>query len=80
MTRTITPKAVDDGEGFKVDGTECKEGFSKGKCRMDDKMEGYYRNPRFLMEPLEIVHCSHLNRSGFCEREVGSGVMVKLPV
>ena len=48
---------------------------TKGECRMDDKVEGNYRNPRFLMEPLEIVLCSHLNRSGFCEGEMGSGVI-----
>ena len=84
MSRTITPKAVNDGEGFKVDGTEGKKGFSKGECRVDDKMECYYRNPGFLMEPLEVVLRSHLNRSGFCEREMGSGAiegtMVKLAV
>ena len=72
MSGTITPKAMDDREWFKMDGAECKKGFSKCECRVDNEMESDYRNPRFLMEPLKVVFCSHLDRSGFCKGEVGS--------
>ena len=84
MTRTITPKAVDDGEGFEMNGTKGKQGFAECKCGMDDEVEGYYRDSRLVMEPLEVVFGPYLNGSGFCEGEVGSGVvegaMIKLPM
>ena len=84
MTRTITPKTVDDREGFEVDGTKGKKGFAECKRRMDDEVESYYGNSRFFVEPLKIVLSSYLNRGGFGEQEVGSrpieGTMMKLPV
>ena len=48
MAGTITPKAMYDRKGFKVLRTESEEGFSESKCGMDNKMEGYKGNPRFL--------------------------------
>ena len=83
MARTITPKTMDNGEGFEMDRPEGKKRFCKCEGRMDDEMEGDYRNPRFLMEPLKVVLCPHLKRCGFCG-EVGSqtieGTMVELSV
>ena len=55
MTRTVVPETMDDRERFEMDGSKCEEGFSKGECGMDDKMEGYYRNPGFLMKPLKVM-------------------------
>ena len=84
MTRTITPEAMDNREGFEMLGAEGKEGFCKCKGRVDDEMECNDRNPRLLMKPLKVVLQSYLNRSRFCEGEVGSGTiegaMMKLPV
>ena len=71
-------------EGFEMLGTEGKEGLSECKGGMDDEMECDDGNPRFLMEPLEIVLRSYLNRSWFGEGEMGSraikGPMIKLTV
>ena len=75
MTRTVTPKAMNNRERFKMLRTKGEEGFSEGEGRMDDEMEGYKRNSRLLMKPLEVVLCSYLNRSGFCKREVCSGAI-----
>ena len=55
MTWTIVPETMDDREWFELNRTESKEGFSKGECGMDDKVESYYRNPGFLMEPLKVM-------------------------
>ena len=82
MVRAITPKAMDDREGFEMNGTKGKKGFTECKGRMDNEVEGYYGNPRFLVEPLEVMFCPYLNRGGFGEREMGSraieGTMMKL--
>ena len=84
MTRAVTPKAVYSGEGFEMLRTEGKEGFSKCKGGVDDEMECDDGNPRFLMKPLEVVLRSYLDRSGFCEGEMGSraikGAMEELVV
>ena len=84
MTRAVTPKAMYNREGFEMLGTEGKERLSECKGGMDDEMEYGDGNPRFLMEPLEIVLCSYLNRSWFGEGEMGSraveSLMVKLIV
>ena len=84
MTRAITPETVNDGEGLEVDGTEGKKGLAECKCRMDDEVESYYRNPGFLMEPLKVMLSPYLNRGWFGEGEVSSraieGAVVKLPV
>ena len=55
MTRTITPKAMDNGKRFKMLRTEGEEGFCESESRVDDEVEGYKRNSRFLVEPLEVV-------------------------
>ena len=51
---------------------------------MNNKMEGDYRNSRFLMEPLKVVLGSYLNGGGFHEGEVCSRTIertvVQLPV
>ena len=51
---------------------------------MNDKMKGDKGNPRLLVKPLKVVLCSYLNRSRFCEGEVGSRAiespMMKLAV
>ena len=65
MTRAVTPEAMDDRKGFEMDRAESKKGFPKGESRVDDEVEGYQRNPRFLMDPLEVVFNPYLNRSGF---------------
>ena len=82
MTQAITPNAVNNGEGFKLDGTEGKKGFSKSKCRMDDEVKGDNGNPGFLVEPLKVVLRPYLDGGRFCKGEVGSGAiegpMVKL--
>ena len=39
---------------------------------MDDEMERYDRNSRFLVKPLKVVLRSYLNRSGFREGEMCS--------
>ena len=72
MTKTVTPKTVDDREGFKMLRSKSEEGFCKGEGGVDNKMEGDDRNSRFLMKPLEVMFGSYLNRSGFCEGEMGS--------
>ena len=72
MTRAVTPKAMYNREGFEMLRTEGKKGFSKSKSRMDDEMEGYDGNPRFLVKPLKVVLRSYLDRSGFCEGEMCS--------
>ena len=72
MTRAIVPKTMDYGEGFEMDRSKGEEGFGEGKCGVDDEMKGYYRNPRFLMKPLEVMLRSYLEGSGFCEREICS--------
>ena len=55
MTRAIVPEIMDDRERFEMNGTEGKERFSKGKGGMNDKVEGYYGNSRFLMESLKVM-------------------------
>ena len=75
---------MDDREGFEMNGTKGKKGFAECKGRMDDEMEGYYGNPRFFVEPLEVVLCPYLNRSGFGKGKMGSrtieGAVVELVV
>ena len=82
MTRTVTPKATHNREGFKMLRTKGEEGFSECKGGMDDKMKGDNGNPRFLVKPLKVVLRSYLDGSGFCKGEVGSraikGPMIKL--
>ena len=70
MARTITPKAMDNGEGFEMLGPEGKEGFCECKGGVDEEMKGDDGNPRLLMKPLEVVLRSYLNRSRFHEGEV----------
>ena len=65
MTRAITPKAMNNREGFKMLRTEGKKGFRKGEGRVDDEMEGYKGNSRFFMKPLEVMLRPYLNRSRF---------------
>ena len=65
MTRAVTPKAMNNRERFKMLRTEGKKGFCKGEGRVDDEMEGYKRNSRLLVKPLEVVLRSYLDRSGF---------------
>ena len=67
MTRAVTPKTVDNREGFEVNRTEGKKGFPKGECGMDDEVESYYGNPRFLVKPLEVMFSPYLNRSRLCK-------------
>ena len=67
MTRAIVPEAMDDGEWFKVNGAKGKERFSKGESGVDEKVEGYYGNPRFLMKPLKVMLSPYLKRSWLCE-------------
>ena len=55
MSGAIVPKTMDNGEWFKMDGTEREKRFSKGEGGVDDEVEGYYGNPRFLMEPLKVM-------------------------
>ena len=55
MTRAVTPKAMNNRESFKMLRTKGEEGFCKSEGRMDDEMEGYERNSRLLMKPLEVV-------------------------
>ena len=84
MTRAVTPKAMNNREGFEMLGTKGEEGFCKGEGRMDDKVESYNRNSRFFMKPLKVMLGSYLNRSGFCEGKVCSrtieGAMEELVV
>ena len=51
---------------------------------MDDEVKSNYRNSRFLVEPLEVMLSSYLDRGWFGEGEMSSrtieGMMVKLPV
>ena len=75
MSGTVTPKTMYNREGFKMLGTEGKEGLGECKGGMDDKVEGYYGNPRFLMKPLEVVFSSYLERSRFCKGEIGGGLI-----
>ena len=75
MTRTITPKTMDNGKRFKMLRTEGEEGFCKGECRVDDEVKGYKGNSRFLVEPLEVMFRSYLDGSGFSEGEVCSGAI-----
>ena len=49
MARAITPEAMDDREGFEMNGTKGKKGFAECKGGMDNEVEGYYGNPRFLV-------------------------------
>ena len=55
MTGTVVPKAVDNGKRLQVTGSECEERFSKCESRVDDKVEGYYGNSRFLVQPLKVM-------------------------
>ena len=84
MTRTVAPKAMDNGKRFKMLRSKGKEGFCKSERRVDDKVKGYKRNSRFLVEPLEVMFRPHLDGSGFCEGEMGSraikGVVEELVV
>ena len=75
MTRTVTPQAMDNGKRLKMLRTEGEERFSKSECRVDDEVKGYKGNPRFLVEPLEVVFRSYLDGSGFCEGEMCSGTI-----
>ena len=70
MTGTITPKTMDNREGFKMLGTEGEEGFGKGEGRVDNKMEGYKGNSGVFMKPLEVMLGPYLNRGRFCEGKV----------
>ena len=72
MTRTIVPETMDDRERFEMNRTEGKERLSKGKGGVDDKMESYYGNSGFLMEPLKVMLGAYLEGGWFCEGEVGS--------
>ena len=84
MTRAVTPKAMNDREGFKMLRAEGKKGFCKGESRVDNEMESYKGNSRLFMKPLEVVFRPYLNRSGFCEGKVCSrtieGAMEELVV
>ena len=84
MTRTVTPKAMNNREGFKMLRTEGEEGFCKCKGGVDDEVEGDDGNSGLLVKPLKVVLRSHLDGSRFCKGEVGSraikGPMVKLLV
>ena len=42
---------------------------------MDNEVESYNGNPRFLMEPLEVMLRSYLDRSWFGKGEVSSGTI-----
>ena len=55
MTRAITPEAMNNRERFEMLRTKGEEGFCKGEGRMDNEMEGYERDSRLLMKPLEVV-------------------------
>ena len=72
MTRTVTPKAMYNREGFEMLGTKGEEGFCECKGGMDDEVEDYNGDSRFLVKPLKVVFRSYLNRSRFCEGEVCS--------
>ena len=84
MSGTVTPKTMYNREGFKMLGTEGKEGLGECKGGMDDEMECDDGNPGLLMKPLKIVLCSYLNRSWFGEGKMSGraieGPMVKLIV
>ena len=66
---------MNNRERFEMLRSESEEGFCKGKSRMDNEMEGYKRNSRLFMKPLEVVLRSYLNRSGFCEGKVCGGAI-----
>ena len=84
MTRAITPEAMNNRERFEMLRTKGEEGFCKGEGRMDDEVEGYYRDSRFFVKPLEVMLGSYLNGSRFREGEVCSrtieGAMKELAV
>ena len=63
MSRTVTPKAMYNREGFEMLGTESKEGLSEGKGGVDDEMKCDDGNPSLLMKPLKVVLRSYLDRS-----------------
>ena len=70
MSRTVTPKAMNNREWFEMLRTKGKEGFCEGKGRVDDEVESYNGDSRLLVKPLKVVLRSYLNRSGFCEGEM----------
>ena len=84
MTRAVAPEAMNNRERFEMLRTKGEEGFCKGEGRVNDEMESYNRNSRFLMKPLKVMLGSYLNRSGFCEGKVCSrtieGAMKELVV
>ena len=45
MTRTVTPKAVYNREGFEMLGTEGKKRFCECKGGVDDEVKGDEGNP-----------------------------------
>ena len=84
MTRAITPKTVNDREGFGMDGTKGEKGLAEGEGGVNNEVKGNQGNSRLLVKPLEVVLRSYLNGSRFCEGEVGSRAiespMIKLVV
>ena len=75
MSRAVTPKTMNNRERFEMLRAKSEEGFCKGKSRVDDEMEGYKRNSRLFVEPLEVVLGPYLNRSGFSEGEMCGGAI-----
>ena len=55
MAGTVTPKAVYNRKGFEMLRTESEERFSESKSGVYNEVEGYNGNPRFLVEPLEVM-------------------------
>ena len=70
--RTVTPKAMYDREGFEMLGTKGEERLCKSKGGMDNEVKGDNGDSGLLVKPLEVVLRSYLNRSRFCEGEMGS--------
>ena len=69
VARTVVPKAVDNGEVFKVSPGYVEQGFREGEGGMDDDMEGYKDERGINFSPLKVMFRTGLNGRGGSEAE-----------